>query len=224
MVIQTIKKILLSLIFTSSITFAIIYLLIGIQVEHDNPHQSLLFLCWILVSVLFLAAASSLCWIINVNKGFWLWKLPALLILPFSIPFLILDYFESRKTTTIVERPLKYKTIIAGIIAAFSLLSCFLLILLLFAIKSMIKEKNFEYWILFPLTESFLSVFGAIFLLLSTYHPNNKSFIVLRWFATPLIWFYLLLEVIDKKQSHYFFEHNNISPAIIPETAILQDS
>ena len=122
----------------------------------------------------------------------------------------------------IVETPMKYRPKIAITVSAISLLYCIPLFIFFIALKSMMNDSDIEYWIFFPLTFSFFSVIGAVFLILNTYHPN-KMFKILRWFATPVIWFYLLLEVIDQKQSHYFFKHENISQGIIPENAIFQN-
>ncbi len=222
------KKILLSLIFTHSLVFAI-FAFIGANLDVIKPSWfegdkgiQIIF-AWISAGVFLLAAISSLCWITNVGKGFWLWKLPALIVLPFSIPFLILDYLESKKPQAIQpqEKTIKMnKNFMVWFFTAVNIFN-FLILVFIFVVTSfaMFKAKDttdsFETLITIfsiDLIVGIIHLISSVFLVINFYFPK-KTFSVLSCFSI-FGWFYLFLTRLEEQDLCYFFKHkdNSLAP------------
>ena len=179
---------------------------------------------WIVTVAFIFAFVSSLCWTTNVGKGFWLWKLPALLIFPLSIPFLIIDFIESRKPKEVIEKTTSKENrltllwVVFGIGLAIGIIMTLVLIgeiLWNYTLTWISKNHHFDTsftidWIIsgIGITVGLFLIVGAIFMVLNNYHPK-KIFKVLSWFGFPISWFYLLLKIIDQKETHYFFKDKN---------------
>ncbi|MCL8213527.1 hypothetical protein LD119_00455 [Mesoplasma sp. JKS002660] len=208
---QITKKILLSLTLISSIVLAP-YMFDLLHSKGIN-----IILVWFTSFVFLCAAISSICWMNDINN-FWLWKLPSLLILPFSIPFLIIDYLESKRTI-IIQEPMNRKTkmIIVWILFIINLL-IFTFIIVFSSLKGLpwLIAHNIKYFsntteALFweELVVLFLLALGSVFLIINFYYPK-KVFKVLSLSGLIFNWFYLSLERIDEKGICFFIKHKNI--------------
>lgn len=225
---QTTKKVLLSLICIFSACLGIEELFTAILNVINPPWYvgdtgiNIIF-SWIVTVAFIFAFISSLCWITNVGKGFWLWKLPALLILPLSIPFLIIDFIESRKSKEVISKTTNEQNGLTLLWVIFGINLAFGIVVILVSIREIFWNFILNYiakshHLDIPngidliisgigIIIGLILIISSIFLVINNYHPK-KVFEVLSWFGFPISWFYLLLKTINQKESHYFFKKN----------------
>lgn len=209
---QMAKKILLALIFTVSFTFAINYFIWSILNTvkpgwFDGDDVDSIWIFWLLFGLFLLSAISSCLWLINFQSGFWLWKTPTLLVFPFSIPYLILDYCEFRKLKKGIldYQPVNKKEYFILLIIIMVLNGVIVFLQLGFLPLLLVLSFQNLYFFFIPLT----MILGSIFLTLDYFYA--KKFY--RWLAILGIvtnWFLLFFQTIDQKNSvNFFFERKN---------------
>ena len=223
---QTAKKVLLTLICIFSALLSIdeiftatLDVIDPTGFEGDKGIQ--IIFAWVVSVAFLLAFISSLCWITNVGNGFWLWKIPALIILPFSIPFLIIDFIQSRKPKEVVEQTIKKEKESTLLWIVFAIGIIVGIVALIFAIgeafwnlfvSDIAKKHSLDVsmtvdWIILGIgiTIGVFLIVGSIFLVINNYNPK-KIFKVLSWFGFPITWFYLIIKIIDQKETDYLFK------------------